>query len=139
MRIVISALTAAVCLSVSALHGQRQIDPGNLYERVIVVVPIEGSGTYADPRRPLLTQSPAEARIGTDRDAPAFSWQPSDDRKYAIVEFVHRDRKKLEAIARDPRVVKAFFKGREKKEEIEKELKTFRSAPVLRGGVAAGP
>ena len=39
------ALTLVVC-------AQRRVDPKNSYNRVIAVVPLTGSGTPVDPKRP---------------------------------------------------------------------------------------
>ena len=36
----------------STLLAQQKVDPRNRYERLICIVPMIGSGTYEDPRRP---------------------------------------------------------------------------------------
>jgi hypothetical protein len=84
-----------------------------------------GSGTAADPKRPM--HAPG-ARIGPSAPQPgilAWSQQISDDGRYAIVEFVARDRSAFAAILADP-AIKAFTKGKDKKDDIEKEFKKYK-------------
>jgi hypothetical protein len=95
-----------------------------MHERAIIVVPMTGSGTYADPVRPLLSPTAAEMR-GEDA-VLSWSWQPSDDGKLAIVEVAARDKKTLRSYLDDKRVVKAFERGKHKREDVERELKTLR-------------
>jgi hypothetical protein len=73
------------------------LDPGQNYERAIVVSPLVGRGTYSDPKRPALVPqrlaagaAERSAAKGTDVIL-AYSWVPSDDGKMAIVEIVVRD------------------------------------------------
>ena len=63
-----------------------------------------------------------------------YHWMPSDDGRYAVVEFVARDRKALAAILKDARTVKAFEKGKDKKDDIERELKIYRKDFSLEEG-----
>ena len=94
-------MTGVVC-------PQHRVEPNNTYQRIICVVPMVGTGTPEDPRRPqyapLLTlQSPTQARpVVAPRSAIlAFSQQVSDDGKYALVEFVAADRAAFQAIFND--------------------------------------
>ena len=89
------------------------------------MVPIIGAGTNADPRRPLFAPGPNDQR--TQEGVQSFSWEPSDDGKYAIVEFVARDRKALAAIETDSRVLKSFAKGKARRDDIERELRQYRN------------
>ena len=57
--------------------------------------------------------SAAETRIGSG--IIEYRWTPTDDGKYAVVEFVARDRKALAPILADARTLKAFEKGKAKK------------------------
>jgi hypothetical protein len=52
-----------------------------------------GAGTAADPRRPMFTPT-RQAMPAAPARAPLLAWSyvPSDDGKWAIVEFVARDR-----------------------------------------------
>lgn len=113
-----------VLLSSVLLVAQDHVDPKNQHERIMAVVPIIGAGTYADPKRPMFAPGPKDERAVDG--ILSFEWQPSDDGQYAVVEFVALDRKPLEAILAHPRVVKAFEKGKVKREDVERELRTFR-------------
>lgn len=88
------------------------------------MVPLVGSGTPADPKRPQYSPWPPSPRPSATAII-AFSHQISDDGRFAIVEFVARDRKAFRAILNDA-TVKKFEKGKDKKEDIEKELKKFK-------------
>ena len=55
----------------------------------------------------------------------AYSHQLSDDGRFALVEFVARDRSAFQAILND-KTVTVFEKGRSKKADIEKALKLFK-------------
>jgi len=77
-----------------------------MYERVLAVVPMVGSGTLADPIRPAYAPLPTTSAITnpvlTAASTPgvtplrqgiiAFSYVMSDDGKLALVEFVAVDR-----------------------------------------------
>jgi hypothetical protein len=99
----------------------------NTYHRVIAVVPIVGAGTKADPRRPAYVPM-AAAAMGK---APArsgiigFTFLESDDKKFAIVEFVAADPAALQPILNDKNVT-AFEKGKTKSSDIEPQLQKFR-------------
>jgi len=82
------ALTFVVC-------AQRHVDPRNTNDRIIAVVPLTGSETDADPKCPQyapwpLTQGP-NGILG-------FVFQPNDDVKSAVVEFVAQNRAAFAAI-----------------------------------------
>jgi hypothetical protein len=107
-----------LALSVSAgmLFAQGRVAPENLNPRILAVVPMIGSGTPADPRRPMFVPTPSEiaATIPTVPPAAdsssgpppvpprtgiiAFQFQLSDDGKNAIVELVGADRNALAPI-----------------------------------------
>lgn len=109
--------------------GQHPSVPPQLrYERLIAVVPMVGAGTYADPKRPLGTPAPADsARAKATRDTVfAFSYQLSDDQQFALVEYVATKREHFAGLLADKRVVKAFERGKSKKDDIEKELKKYK-------------
>jgi len=83
-----------VALSVFAgmLCAQRSVSPGSMYHRVYAVIPMTGSGTTADPKRPMLLPTMAELlaqhQAGQQPDLLAYSSQTSDDGKFALVEMV---------------------------------------------------
>jgi hypothetical protein len=111
------ALTAVVC-------AQRRVDLRNLYHRVICVVPMVGSGTPDDPRRPQYAPWPPSQKPDP-KGIIAFSHIASDDGRYALVEFVARDWSAFNAVLSDKQI-KAFRKGKDPKDDIEKELKKYR-------------
>ena len=85
-------LIAAVLGATAPALAQYRVDPKSRGERIIAVVPMIGSGTVTDPRRPLFASTPWQPNpSGIDR----FSYQPSDDGRYAIVEIVASDKAAL--------------------------------------------
>jgi hypothetical protein len=108
------ALTAIVC-------AQHRVDPRNTYHRVIAVVPMIGTGTATDPRRPQYAPWGVSAATGTASGIIGFTQVPTDDGKFAIVEFVARDRKSLAAILADTTIT-SFEKGLQSKATIETAL-----------------
>ena len=110
-------LAALVC-------AQHRVDPRNTYDRVICVVPIVGKGTPDDPKRPQYAPWPPNPP-GSQTGIIAFSQQLSDDGKFALVEFVARDRSAFAAILSDKQL-KVFEKGKDKKDDVEKELKKYK-------------
>jgi hypothetical protein len=88
-----------------------------MHERMTAVVPFIGAGTYANPKRPMFAPGPQEKASAF----LSYSWEPSDDGRYAIVEFVALDRKAFAAILSDSRTLKSFVKGRDKGSDIERE------------------
>jgi hypothetical protein len=119
------SLAGLVCLGMGfSCFAQRSVPRHALHERVLVVVPMVGAGTYADPRRPLFAPPPGQLR--TAKGIHSFSYEVSDDGKFALVEFVALDRSALAPLLTDVRVLKAFEKGKHKKADIERELKIFK-------------
>jgi hypothetical protein len=106
--------------------AQRRVDSRNLYERVLAVVPMVGSGTPADPIRPaygplptasgitnpIPTAATSNGVIPLRQGIIAFSYVTSDDGKLALVEFVAADRAAFKDLLADT-TVKAFVKGRD--------------------------
>ena len=109
------ALGAVVC-------AQRRVDPRNTYNRVICVVPLTGSGTPADPRRPKYAPWPPSQ---DPNGIIAFTFQLSDDGQSAVVEFVARNRAAFQPIFNDKSVV-VFEKGRSVKGDVETALHQHR-------------
>jgi hypothetical protein len=134
------AVAGAVSLALAAfaLAQQTRVAPENLHERIYIVVPMTGSGTYADPKRPLIapTDDQMRPRSGSGSGIISWSYQTSDDGKLAIVEIVARDPAVISALANDSRILKSFERGRDRKADVERELRVFRrsfsiSAPSL--------
>lgn len=105
---------------------QTRVDPGNTYHRIICIVPLVGSGTATDPLRPQYAPWPPSASSAPTAII-SFSHQVSDDGRFALVEFVARDRAAFEHILKD-KSVKVFEKGKDKKDDIEKELKKLKQS-----------
>jgi hypothetical protein len=105
------------------LEAQPRVDARNMYERVMAVVPIIGAGTFADPKRPMYSPTPAELHQATITRSGilGFTHVISDDGNFALVEFVARDRSAFQQILADTSI-KAFLRGRDKREDMEAEF-----------------
>ncbi len=55
----------------------------------------------------------------------AFTYVPSDDGNFALVQFAARDRAAFKDIVLD-KTVKAFLSGRDKKDDLDLELKKYK-------------
>jgi hypothetical protein len=113
-----------VATSVTAF-SQRRVASENLYESVVAVVPMTGSGTTQDPKRPMFAPWPYDPiRHSWLRN---MTFELSDDGKYAIVQFVVQDRKFLKPLF-DARGadIKAFVRGKDDPAEIEREVRQFK-------------
>lgn len=109
------ALTFVVC-------AQRRVDPRNAYNRVIAVVPLIGSGTAADPKRPEYAPWP----VSQDPNGIiGFIFEATDDGKSAVVEFVAQNRVAFGALLAD-RTIQVFEKGSASKAAIENAIKQAR-------------
>lgn len=114
-----------VAASIPAVFAQHKVQMRNMYERLICVVPMVGTGTPEDPRRPLYAPLPT-AEPSPD-GIVAFTYVESDDGLRALVELVARDRAAFKGILEENRSdVKIFEKGKHKKDDIEKEFKKLR-------------
>ena len=100
-------ILAGFLMFAGVVCAQHSVDPRNTYHRVICVVPMIGSGTAADPRRPQYAPAPGSA---LPDGIIGFTQVPTDDGKFAIVEFVAQDRKAFQAILADSTVT-SFEKG----------------------------
>ncbi len=107
------------------LSAQQRVNPGNIYERVLCVVPMVGSGTADDPMRPQYAPPPPLPGIRPSQDGIiAFSFQISDDGKLALVEFVAFNRDAFKGLLADTNPnIKVFRKGKDKRQDIEAEFK----------------
>ena len=79
-----------VVLSVftGTLFAQRSVPPEYAHHHVWAVVPLIGTGTDADPRRPMLVPAPDQQPATERPDLLSYQMQLSDDGKWALVEFV---------------------------------------------------
>jgi hypothetical protein len=123
LRSVLAALAAAFLCA--PLAAQQRVDPRNMYERALCVVPMVGTGTPDNPRRPQYAPLPPAPGTPPSRDGIiAFSYQVSDDGKFALVEFVAVDRKAFKEVLADANPsIKAFIKGQHQRADIESEFK----------------
>src|SRR5713226_5409519 len=127
MKLFALLLTLVVCLVCNAL-GQRSVDPRTLYERLLCVVPMTGTGTWADPKRPLYAPAPAQMNPASRTGIIGYTHVLSDDGQFALVEFVARDAKAFDHILADVSLnlntsIKVFRKGQDKREDIEAEFR----------------
>ena len=107
--------------------AQHKVDPKNTYNRLICVVPMVGTGKVDDPRRPQYAPwpPPKPGQAPARNAIIAYTHLASDDGKLALVEFVALDRAAFAGILNDKSVT-SFHKGKDKKEDIEKELRKYR-------------
>lgn len=107
------------------LGAQHRVNPQNMYERVLCVVPMIGSGSAGDPIRPQYAPLPLPLGTPPSRDGIiAFSFQISDDGKLALVEFVAFNRGAFKGLLADTNPnIKVFRKGKDKRQDIEAEFK----------------
>ena len=107
------------------LVAQHRVDPRNMYERALCVVPMVGAGTPDDPRRPAYAPLPPSPGSPPSADGIiGFTYQVSDNGKFALVEFVARNRAAFKELLADGNPeVKVFIKGKDKREDIDKEFK----------------
>jgi hypothetical protein len=100
----------------------------NTHERVVAIVPMVGRGTEDDPRRPMFAPLPPGPYEERSRDGIiAFTYQESDDGRYALVEFVALDRAAFKPILEEKRAdIKVFHKGKTKRADIETEFRKFK-------------
>lgn len=115
--------------------AKGRVPAHQMYERMTAIVPMAGTGTLADPKRPMFAPTAAQhgqartAAPGANRGIIAYSFHPSDDGKWAIVEFVARDRSAFKAISDAERLtpgLKTFDRERHSKDDIEAECKKLK-------------
>jgi hypothetical protein len=127
---VIRAVAVLVCLyaMVPPVVGQPRVDPRNSYERVLAVVPLIGSGTHDDPIRPMFAPAPNAIDTVGRTGVIAYTYVPSDDGKFALAEFVLRDRKQFQPLlsAASAANVKTFIKGVNTRADIETAFKQYK-------------
>jgi hypothetical protein len=114
------ALASFVC-------AQRRVDPRNTYHRIICVVPFEGSGTATDPTRPKYAPWPVSQ---DPTGIIGFYFEPTDDGKSAVVEFIAQNRAALQTVLND-KTIQAFEKGVASQASIDAAIQPVRKrAPI---------
>jgi hypothetical protein len=121
-RFVFATLLALATVGV-AFAQHSPVDPRNTYHRVIAVVPMIGTGSAADPKRPLYAPAPGSAETN---GIVGFTQVATDDGKHAIVEFVARNRKDLLPVLADTTIT-TYEKGTESASAIETALKKVKA------------
>ena len=81
-----------------------------------------GRVTPGDPRRPQYAPWPAAA---DSNGIIGFFFQPSDDGRFAVVEFIARTRSALQSVLND-KTIQVFEEGRQSKATIEAAIKPYR-------------
>ena len=127
LRILHFLLLIAV-LVLPQLSGQPPVTPTNVFERIYVIVPLVGKGTMDDPRRPLFAPSDQDKDLPEEERILSFTAIPSDDGRFALVEFVAKDRAAFRRIAEQGRDLnlKLFVKGRDSKVSVEQEFRKLK-------------
>ena len=118
-------MPAVMCWMPPSCFAERQVDPRNLYFRLLCVMPLTGKGTLDDPRRPLHAPVPALPGTPPSRNGIlAYTFEISDDGQFALVEFVAQNRAAFRDILAETNPnVKIFEKGKGKRDDVEKEFK----------------
>lgn len=113
------------------LSAQQRVDSRNLNERIMVIVPMVGSGTAADPRRPLFTPNFGAKGVASSLGRSAilgFSYQVSDDGRFALLELVALERTAFQPLFADTaNNLKIFEKGKHSRAEIETEFRKYKA------------
>jgi hypothetical protein len=96
------AVAPVVCLlvAVGSASAQHRVDPGRMYERIYAIVPMIGSGTWDDPKRPMFAPVPHLMTPGSRTGIIAFNQVESDDGKFALIEIVAANKSELASITR---------------------------------------
>jgi hypothetical protein len=115
-----TAVVPVVCLlfSISAAVAQPRVDPLNMYERVLAIVPMVGQGTAADVRRPMYAPLASEMDPKGLTGVMGFTSVQSDDGNFALLELVARNRAVFATILADTSI-RTFLKGRDNRKDAE--------------------
>src|SRR5579884_899874 len=124
MRLIAKLLLLAYGLCGSASFAQHAVDRSQRYFRLVCLVHLTGSGKKQDPVRPEYVPMPGNP----DRNGIiAWSFQPADDKKMAIVQYVAVYRSAFNAILADKRPeIRVFEIGKTQPAAIEAEMRKFR-------------
>lgn len=122
-----AAAVGMVCVlsGLPVFSQQHRVDSSAMYERLRCVVPLIGKGTMADPKRPQYAPTPTAFNGASRSGIIGFTHQVSDDGKFALVEFVARDRSAFKDILSDT-TVRSFLKGRDSRQLQEAEFKKYK-------------
>lgn len=142
MRIASAILVAAVSLSTAWGQQQttgssttqprsdsvHQVDPGQMYNRIYAIVPMVGSGTLSDPKRPMFAPAPSQAQpSAVHTGVIGFQMWPSDDGNWALVEFVGATPADLQSIVgAASATVQVFPRGKFTQAQIEAAFQQYK-------------
>jgi hypothetical protein len=113
----------------AALFGQGGRPFSPVGEVAVLVVPLEGRGTGDDPVRPAV-RVPAGV---------SWRWIPSDDGRLAIVEVWAPSARMLAPLRADSRPgVQVFERGRDSRDDVEREIRKIRKDFSLEGFLGPG-
>jgi hypothetical protein len=117
----------------------HRVDPSTMYFRIYAVVPMVGSGTAADPRRPMF--GPLAADFKSDHSGVlGFQMQLSDDKTRALVEIVAANRNVLlSAVTSTATGVVIFEQGKASKALIEAEFQKYKKGFTLNSWIPVRP
>lgn len=123
-----ASTTTASPSAVAAPLNPRRLSPENAYARVYCIVPMVGSGTLADPKRPMFAPAPPTAATPLDRTGIiAFQYQMSDDGNFALAEFVAVTRAGLAPILSSTASNVIFFeRGLYTRQQIETAFQQYK-------------
>ena len=87
-----------------------------------------GTGKAGDPIRPMFVPPPSNVAASRTPPLLHFTYHLSDDKKFALVEFISRDKATLNAIRAGATTanVKIFDPKKNSKTEIESEFKRLK-------------
>ncbi len=85
-------------VAVGSAFAQHRVDPGSMYARIYAIVPMIGSGTWDDPKRPMFAPVPHQMTPGSRTGIIAFNHVESDDGNFALIEIVAANRLELSKI-----------------------------------------
>lgn len=83
-----AAAVPAVSKEQPSVAGPQRVSPEHSYSRILVIVPMIGSGKADDPKRPMGAPTPAQLRTMNRDGIIGMQYVLSDDGKFALVEFV---------------------------------------------------
>ena len=94
------AVVPVVCLlvAVGSAFAQHRVDPSSMYARIYAIVPMVGSGTWDDPKRPMFAPIAQQVTPGIRTGVIAFNSVTSDDGNFALIEIVAATRPQLALI-----------------------------------------
>lgn len=112
-------------LAAQTAAGENRPNARNMYERVLALVPMVGAGTWSDPKRPMFVPAQSAAR---DRNGIiAWHFEPADDGKSALVEFVAVKKSALAPlISSKVPGVQVFEPAKHARKDIETALKAVK-------------